>query len=182
GGQQAGVTGPLTDFRVPIEFLNVIPGAVGTVAFGKYLSPDYQVHPGEYIPPVATRTGTPVVQRMNEVYFNLFLPSAPEPAGGWPVAIFGHGTSAHKNEEPLRVAASNAAHGIATIAINLAGHGFGPLSTLTVNQLAGTPVTFLAGGRSVDQNRDGIIGSTEGQLASVPWTIVGATDALRQTA
>src|SRR5262249_23152698 len=131
-GQQTRVTGPLTDFRVPIEFLNVIPGAVGTVAFGKYVSPDYQVHSGEYIPPVGTRTGTPTVQRMNDVYFNLFLPSGPNPAGGWPVALFGHGTSAHKNEEPLRVAASNAAHGIATIAINLAGNGFGPLSTLTV--------------------------------------------------
>src|SRR5262245_23861407 len=136
-GQQNRVTGPLTDFRVPIEFLNVIPGAVGQVAFGKYLSPDYQVHSGEYIPPVATRTGTPVVQRINEVYFNLFLPSGPEPAGGWPVAIFGHGTSGHKNEEALRVAASNAAHGLATIAINLAGNGFGPLSTLTVTQTAG---------------------------------------------
>src|SRR5262249_52478641 len=182
GGQQAGVTGPLTDFRVPIEFLNVIPGAVGTVAFGKYLSPDYQVHSGEYIPPVGTRTGTPTVQRMNDVYFNLFLPSGPKPAGGWPVALFGHGTSAHKNEEPLRVAASNAAHGIATIAINLAGNGFGPLSTLTVNQVAGPPLTFPAGGRSVDQNGDGIISSTEGQLAAAPRTILGETDALRQTA
>src|SRR5262245_56671974 len=160
-GQQTRVSGPLTDFRVPIEFLNIIPGAIGQVAFGKYLSPDYQVHSGEYIPPVATRTGTPVVQRMNEVYFNLFLPAGLEPVGGWPVALFGHGTSAHKNEEPLRVAASNAAHGIATIAINLAGNGFGPLSMLTVTEAAAEPVTFLGGGRSVDQNGDGIIGGTE---------------------
>src|SRR5262245_47764718 len=35
------------------------PGAVGSLAFGRYLSPDYEDHPGEYIPPVATRTGTP---------------------------------------------------------------------------------------------------------------------------
>ena len=180
--QQTRVTGSLTPVRVPIEFLSAIPGTVATVAFGKYLSPDYQVHSGEYIPPVGTRTGTPVVQRMNEVYFNLFLPSGPEPAGGWPVALFGHSTSAHKNEEPLRVAASNAAHGIATIAINMAGNGFGPLGTLTVNPVAGAPVSFLAGGRSVDQNGDGIIGSTEGQLAAAPWTIIGETDALRQTA
>jgi hypothetical protein len=30
---------------------DTFPGAVGSLAFGKYLSPDYQVHPGEY-PPV----------------------------------------------------------------------------------------------------------------------------------
>src|SRR5262249_47786703 len=46
---------------------NFIPGAVSQIAFGKYLSPDYEVHPGEYIPPVATRTGTPVVQQYNEI-------------------------------------------------------------------------------------------------------------------
>jgi Bacterial virulence factor lipase N-terminal len=180
-GQQTRVTGSLTNVAVPIGFLSIIPGSVGTVAFGKYTSPDYQVHSGEYIPPVGTRTGTPAVQRMNDVYFNVFLPSGLEPAGGWPVALFAHGTSGHKNEEPLRVAASNAAHGIATIAINLAGNGFGPLSTLTVNQIAGGPVTFLAGGRSVDQNGDGIIGGTEGQLAASPRTIIGETDALKQT-
>src|SRR5262249_53652953 len=174
------VTGALTDFRVPIEFLNVIPGSVGTVAFGRYLSPDYQIHSGEYIPPVATRTGTPVVQRMNEVYFNLFLPAGPEPAGGWPGAIFGPAPSAHKNEDPRRGAADNAAHGIATIAIIWAGNGFGPLSTLTVNQTTASPMTFLAGGRSVDQNGDGIIGGTEGQLAAAPPTVVGETGGPRQ--
>src|SRR5262249_14478482 len=180
--QQTRLTGPPISVRVPLEFLNVIPGAVGTIAFGRYLSPDYQVHPGEYIPTVGTRTSTPVVQRMNEVYFNLFLPSGPEPAGGWPVALFGHGTSAHKNEEPLRVAASMAAQGVATIAINFAGNGFGPLSTLTVNPLDGAPVPFPAGGRSVDQNGDGLIGGTEGQLAAAPRSVLGETDALRQTA
>src|SRR5262245_46562297 len=72
-GQQTRVTGPHTPVRVPLEFLSVIPGVLGTIAFGKYLSPDFQVHPGEYIAPVGTRTGTPIVRRMNEVYFNLFL-------------------------------------------------------------------------------------------------------------
>src|SRR5262245_30912342 len=185
--QQTRVTGPLNPVRVPIEFLNVIPGAVGTVAFGKYLSPDYEVHPGEYIPAVGTRTGTPVVQQMNEVYFNLFLPAGPAPANGWPVAIFGHGTPSpftggNKNDDVLRVAASNAAHGIATIAINSAGFGFGAQSTLIVNPVAGTPITFSAGGRGIDQNGDNIIGNSEGQFAAAPRTIIGETDALRQTA
>src|SRR5262249_52520350 len=66
----------------------IFPGAVGQLAFGKYASPDYEVPPGEYIPQVGTRTGTPVVQGGKELYFNLVLPSGPKPAGGWPVAVF----------------------------------------------------------------------------------------------
>ena len=54
----------------------IFPGAVGSVAFGKYRSWDYEKHPSEYIPPVATRTGVPLVQGTNDIYFNLFLPSA----------------------------------------------------------------------------------------------------------
>lgn len=182
--QQTRVTGALTPVAVPVQFLNVIPGTVGQIAFGKYGSPDYQVHPGEYIPPVGTRTGTPVVRQTSDVFFNLFLPAAPAPAGGWPVAIFGHssGPTANKNEDPLRVAASNAAHGLATIAINIAGFGFGTQSTLTVNRAAGPAVTLPAGGRGIDQNGDNLIGSSEGQFAAAPRTILGETDALRQTA
>src|SRR5262245_10675131 len=77
--RQTSVSGPTSSVSVSLSLLRAIPGAVGAVAFGSYLSPDYEVHPGEYIPPVATRTGTPVVQAMKEIYFNLFLPSGPEP-------------------------------------------------------------------------------------------------------
>jgi hypothetical protein len=179
--RQISVSGSLSSVPVSLSLLQVIPGAVRTVAFGKYISPDYQVHPGEYIPAVGTRTGTPIVQHMNEVYFNLFLPAGPEPAGGWPVVVYGHGTSSHKNDEALRVAATMAAHGMATIAINVAGNGFGPLSTLTVTPTAGAAVTLSAGGRSIDQNGDGVIGGTEGQLAAAPRSILAETDAMRQT-
>jgi hypothetical protein len=180
--QQTRTIGPLNPpVSVPVEFLNAVPGAVGAIAFGRYVSPDYLVHPGQYIPPVGTRTGVPAVQQMNEVYFNLFLPADPAPAGGWPVVVFGHSTSTNKNEEPLRVAATMAAHGMATIAINVAGNGFGPQSTLTVTPKVGATVTFLAGGRSLDQNGDGLIGGTEGQLATAPRSILAETDAMRQT-
>jgi Calx-beta domain/Bacterial virulence factor lipase N-terminal len=157
------------------------PGAVGSLAFGSYLSPDFEVHPGQYIPPVATRTGTPAVQRTNEVYFNLFLPSGPMPEGGWPVAIFGHGAGRNKNAEPLPVAATMAAHGIATVIINVPGNGFGPLGTLTVNRTTADPVTFSAGGRGIDQDGDHVIGAREGQFATAPQTIVSNRDAQRQT-
>ena len=179
--QQTRATGPLAPARVPVELLRAVPGAVGSIAFGKYEAPDFLAHPGEFLPAVGTWTGTPVVQGTNEVYFNLFLPSGQAPAGGWPVVVYGHSTSAHKNEEPLRVAATMAARGLATIAINVAGNGFGPLSTLTVTPTAGAAVTFPAGGRSVDQNGDGAIGGTEGQLATGSHSILAETDAMRQT-
>jgi hypothetical protein len=114
----------------------------------------------------------------------LFLPAGRAPASGWPVALFGHasGPTSDKHDDPLRVAASNAAHGVATVAINIAGFGFGSRSTLTVNQSAAAPLTFTAGGRSIDQNGDNLIGSSEGQFAMAPRAIIGETDALRQTA
>jgi virulence factor lipase-like protein len=161
---------------------NTFPGAVGSLAFGKYVSPDYQVHPGEYIPPVGTRTGTPAVQGVNEIYFNLFLPSGPTPTGGWPVAIFGHPNGAYKEDPSLFVAGSMAAQGIATLAINAVGHGFGPLGTLTVSQAVGGPVTFPAGGRGIDQDGDGTIVFNEGLTTAAPRDVVFFTDGIRQTA
>ena len=165
---------------VDVSVLQIVPGVVGTIAFGKYRSNDYEVHPGEFMPPIGTRTGTPTVQGANEIYFNLVLPSGPRPPGGWPVAIFGHGLTGNKNSSWM-VAAKMAAHGIATIAINAVGHGFGPLGTLTVTTTSGASVTFSAGGRGIDQNRDQEIAADEGVYAAPPRTIVFVTDGVRQT-
>src|SRR5229473_380703 len=163
-----------------LDALNVIPGVVRELAFGKYSSPDYEVHPGEYIPPIGTLTGTPVASATNDIYFNLFLPSGPKPESGWPVAIFGHGATGNKNAAFL-VAAKMAQHGIATIAINMVGHGFGPLGTLTVTKTDLTSVSFSAGGRGRDQDADGSIDSNEGFLATPPRAIIANTDGIRQT-
>jgi hypothetical protein len=179
--RQNAVTPPLTTAPMPIQALDVIPGAVGSLAFGSYSSPDYQA-PGEYIPPVGTRTGVPAPRRMNTVYFSLFLPPGPRPAAGWPVAIFGHGFGDSRHNSPFVVAASMAARGIATIAINVVGHGGGPLGTVTVNRGGGAPsISFPAGGRGIDQNGDGAIASTEGSGAAAPRTLIGSADGLRQT-
>jgi hypothetical protein len=179
--QQTGDNPPtFTDATVDVSLLRSIPGAISQVAFGKYLSPDYEVHPGEYIPPVGTRTGTPTVQGANEIYFNLFLPSGDKPAQGWPVAIYGHGASGSKQRD-LNVAATLAEHGIATVTINDVGRGFGPLGTLTVNSSANGPVTFAAGGRGIDQDNDHNILATEGENATPPRTLISSRDAQRQT-
>jgi hypothetical protein len=181
--QQTGVDPPVfTPVNLDLSLIrDTFPGAVGTLAFGKYLSPDYQIHPGEYIPPIGTRRGRPAVQGVNEIYFNLYLPSGPTPAGGWPVAIFGHPNGAYKEDPSLFVAGSMAAHGVATLAINAVGHGFGPLGTLTVQSVGG-PVTFSAGGRGIDQNGNRTITFNEGLSAAPPRDIVFFRDGIRQTA
>ena len=80
------------------------------------------------------------------------------------------------------VAAVMAQHGIATIMVNSVGHGFGPLSTLTVTSKEGVSMTFLAGGRGIDQDGNGVIGNPEGIAAAPPRGIIGNRDGFRQTA
>ena len=178
--RQLHTAGPLSPTLVPSFALNVIPGSVGELAFGSYQSPDYETAAGE-IPQVGTASGVPAVQSVNTIYFNLIIPSGPEPAGGWPVAIFGHGFGDNKNSSPFVVAATLAHAGIATIAINVVGHGFGPDGTLTVNLSDGAPVTFNAGGRAVDQDGNGTFDSTEGVNALPPDGIISNRDGLNQT-
>ena len=167
---------------VPVALLNLFPGSVGRVAFGKYVSPDYQVHPEQYIPAIGTRTGTPAAEGTNEIHFNLFLPSGSMPSNGWPVVIVGHGVNNSKNVLPLQVASSMAKYGLATIAINAVGHGFGRESLLRVTRTVGAPIDFPAGGRGIDQNDDGRIDDSEGLGASRPRTAVVFSDSYRQTA
>jgi hypothetical protein len=179
--QQTGDNPPaFTGTNLDLSLLDIIPGSVGQIAFGKYLSPDYEVHPGEFIPPVGTRTGTPEVHGYNEVYFNLILPPGPKPKDGWPVALFGHGSGQNKNGV-LNVAAAMSEHGIATIAINVVGHGFGPLGTLAVSQQGHATVTLPSGGRGFDQNGDHRIDSSEGVEATAPGRLIHDRDGLGQT-
>jgi hypothetical protein len=169
------------DLSATSPLRTIYPGAVGAVAFGRYVSPDYQVHPGEYIPAVGTRSGTPAVQETNQIYFNLFLPSGQSPAAGWPIAIVGHGNNNSKNGLPLSVASSLARRGIASIAINAVGHGLSPQGMMSVSGTAGA-VTFPSGGRGIDQNGDGIIGTNEGAATQDPRRLVFFSDGFRQTA
>ena len=171
------------------------PGAIGQVAFGRYSSPDYLTpcsNPtpptltapcDRFIPPVGTRTGIPLAQGTEEIYFNLFLPAEtperPRPARGWPVVIFSMGSGDSKELGPYLAAPANAARGIALIAINGVGQGFGPLSTLTLHGVFGS-IPFLAGGRSYDQNGNGLL-SNEGNEAIPQGTSIRRRDIFRQT-
>jgi hypothetical protein len=179
-----------TTVPVPLASLRIVPGAIGSIAFGRYRSPDYETAAG-VIPAVGTRTGRPAPQVENDIYFNLFLPSTPEPSGGWPVVIAGHGAGAagkNTGNVPVAVAATLAKHGLATIAINAVGSGGGPLGTLTVTKTDTSAVTLPAGGRNVDRNTDGVFGQPPGSLGEGlntqldgPDAIIFARDGLRQT-
>jgi hypothetical protein len=180
--QQTTVAGPLTPAvgQPPVLATQIFPGSIAKIAYGSFASPNYE-DASQAIPAVGTRTGVPAVQSVNNLVFTLFVPSGTAPAGGWPVAIFGHGFTDSMNGAPWVVASSLAHAGFATIAINVVGHGRGAASTYTVTQAPGAaPVTFSAGGRGIDQNGDGKIDSTEGVNAA-GGSIVSNRDGLRQT-
>jgi hypothetical protein len=179
---QALTVGPLvpTSLNGNLAALQVFPGSVGTLAFGKFTGQHWQ-NANVFIPQVPTRQSVPS-QGTEEVFFNLFIPSGPRPTNGWPVAIFGHGFTDSKQGAPFAVASTLAHNGIASIAINVVGHGFGPNSTLSVKQGA-TTTTFLEGGRGFDQDGNGQITSAEGSSTFVlsPQGTIGSRDALQQT-
>ncbi|HEY1529036.1 MAG TPA: hypothetical protein VGH51_22655 [Candidatus Angelobacter sp.] len=179
---QALTVGPLipTSLNATLGALQVFPGSIGTLAFGKFSGTHWQ-NANVFIPQVPTRQSVPS-QGTEDIFFNLFIPSGPRPTNGWPVAIFGHGFTDSKQGAPFAVASVLAHNGIASIAINVVGHGFGPNSTLTVQQGA-TSTTFLEGGRGVDQDGNGQITSAEGSSTFVlsPQGTVGSRDALQQT-
>ena len=178
--RQTGTAPAFTPSFVPTPALGVIPGAVASVAFGKFSSPDYQ-NAARVIPATGTLTGHPVAQGSNELVFELFTPSGPRPAGGWPVAIFGHGFTDSMYGAPWTVASVFASKGIATIAISVVGHGGGAAGTLNVIPTAGLPVVVPSGGRGFDQDGNGVIDSTEGVSAVGAQSIVSSRDGLRQT-
>jgi hypothetical protein len=181
-------TGTAPAFNPPATFplgdLRSLPGAVGHIAFGRFWARNYLVQSGAFIPPVGTRTGRPAVLGTHDIYFNLVLPSGTPPPDGWPVAIFGTVGGGNKQGVlgPVGLfAATLAQRGIALIAINSVGHGFGPLGSLTVNRTSADPVTFPAGGRGIDQNGDGVIESREGMAAAAPFRILDERDGFQQT-
>ena len=179
--QQVSPTGP----AVPGEPYNLIgarwvPGAVGRIAFGRFAAPDYLVHPGEYLEPIRSRTGSPQRQGSNTLHFTLTLPAGPAPPNGWPVVVFGHGGNGTRATTPLLIASIPASHGLAVICIDLVGHGRGPASTLTLALTDGSSITLPAPGRGFDQNNDGAIETLEGHNATAPRLLAQYSDAVTQ--
>ena len=178
--RQVGTAPTFATSFLPTPALNIVPGAIAKIAFGQYRSPDYETA-GKYIPATPTLLGQPQPQGANDLLFEVFLPAGPKPVNGWPVAMFGHGFLDNMYGAPWAVASVLASQGIATVAINVVGHGGGALGTLTVLKNAGAPVILPAGGRGIDQDGNGTIDSIEGVNAVAPRTLIGSRDGLRQT-
>ena len=171
--------------------LSFVPNSISEVAFGSFQAPNY-LNAQSYIPPVPTLTGEPVVQSTSTIHFVLFVPAGTAPANGWPVAIYGHGFGDNIEVGPYRVASTMAANGIATIAMEIIGNGYGPLGTISVTLAKGKAVNFPFGGRATDPTLPGGIyggfkthsgiGSSDGILASGPGQLFGLSHTTIQTA
>jgi len=158
------------------------PTDIRVIAFGRFGAQSF-LTADRVIPATPTRAEAPAAQGREDVDVTVYLPTGPTPPDGWPVAIFGHGFSNDRHVVPMLVAATLARSGYATAAINVVGHGGGPEGTLTVLRTGQEPVTLPAGGRGVDQDGDGRIGSTEGVGAQPgsALSLISNRDGLRQT-
>ena len=160
---------------------NVSAVAAGRYVFGSYLSPSW-LSPAGDIPQTPTRSRGPVVAGQVRVPFVAIIPAGPTPRGGWPVALFGHGFT-RSDADVFLAAPLNASRGLATIATDVVGHGYGPRSVWQVTR-GGRTVSVPAHARGIDRDGNGTIDSTEGSSTAVqpaPLAQVGSRDGLRQT-
>ena len=142
---------------------NLALAGVGCYAFGSYESPQYARSDSTIVPTPTTRT--PPVQGKVRNGFALIVPAGVPPTGGWPVAVYGPGFT-RSYFDLFATADLNAAAGIATIATNPLGHGYGPASTITVEGLPSSR-TFLSYGRGKDLTGDGEIEAAEGSQPAI---------------
>jgi pimeloyl-ACP methyl ester carboxylesterase len=177
-GQVAVNPAQFADVSLPIT--SPLIQGIGAIGFGSFASPNF-LNDQQVIPWTPTGQAVSLPGSVNEIYFHVFLPSAPQPAAGYPVVIFGHGFGDSQWGGPTAMAPVLAQAGFATIAINAVGHGFGPQSQVIITDTSGNVTTLTEGGRGVDLNGDGQIGPYEGCLAANPAE-VGLRDCLRQTA
>jgi hypothetical protein len=154
-------------------------GSLGSLAFGTYLSP-LLLNSQQLIEPAPTGTDPAVPTPCNEIAFHVYVPATPKPITGYPVMIFGHALGDSSIGGPTVVAPALASQGIATIAIDAVGHGFGPQSNIVITDPSGNNTTVPLPGRGIDLTGSGTIGPTDGCLILSPVT-VGLRDCFRQT-
>jgi hypothetical protein len=179
--QQTGIQPTqLSSFVIPIASLSSVIQGLGSIAIGSFTSPSF-LDATRTIQPAATGSPVTMPTATNQVYFNALLPDSTKPSAGYPVVIFGHGFGDSRFGGPTAVSAKFATAGFATLAINAAGHGYGPESTVTFTDKSGHATMLTSGGRSVDYNGDGTIEANEGCAIMTPVAI-GLRDCFRQTA
>jgi len=174
---QTGVSGVNYNQTLP---LGVLPG-VERISFGVYLSPLYLNTSGPQagtISTTPTNISIPTPSVLVPVSFHLFLPSASSAPGKIPVIIYGHGLGDSQFGAPTFAASTWAQKGFATLAIEITGHGFGPLSTTQVATSSGN-VIVATPGRGIQFSPAAPIGPSDGCILP---TAIGTRDCSRQTA
>lgn len=176
--RQVGVSpATFSPMAIPRALLDFVPGSVATIGYGRISATSF-LQSDQTITDVGTK-GTPPATGTGSLYFNVYLPAGAKPAAGWPVVLTGMGTAGNKEVFNINVASELAAAGIATLGINPHMRGMGPLSTTTITRLDNSTITFLAGGRGVDMNRDNVYQAAEDDVVG---SIAGSRDTIRQTA
>jgi len=201
----ANISGNLPSLRIldTDRNANRLPPAIKSIAFFRIQVPNYLQRAVDTVDdatcawdetlqqcatlvPFATYAGTPKQFGTTDLYLELIVPSGTPPSGGWPVVVWGHersfGAVAANGVRgfQLRVAAVFASQRIATVSWNQVGFGFGPASTVTVEQSDKPALTFPFPGRAYDVNHDGTYDATEGSVGFKETRILFDRDANRQ--
>ncbi len=163
--RSADPAAPLVSEPVP----NLAAAGAGCFAFGSIQSPQFARADSTIAP---TPSGsTPRALGAQRIGFALIVPAGPAPAGGWPTAVYGPGFT-RSYFDLFATSDLNAAAGIATLATDPLGHGYGPASSVSVGP-PGAETTFLAYGRGRDLDGDGVIGNAEGSQPTKLFTPSG---------
>lgn len=152
---------------------------VDRIAFGTFQSPNF-FDAQQRIPYTPTAKPLAMPESSNTILLHAYIPSSPMPAGGYPVILFGHSWGENSYLTPTLTASALAQAGFVVLAFNTVGHGYGPESVVEIVQQGNVVSRLAGGGRGVDLNGDGQVGSSEGCFLVWPYP-VGARDCLRQT-
>lgn len=151
---------------------------VGQIAFGTVMSPLFLDPASGAIPQTPTRRPLRLPAISVPVSYHVFLPAAPAPSDGYPVAIYGHGLGDNQFGAPTYIASTLAQAGIATLAFEITGHGYGPGGVVNVTTSTGVQ-TVPTPGRGILIPGNQTIGESDGCI--VPGAIA-VRDCARQTA
>jgi hypothetical protein len=174
---QTGVPGLSLDQTLPLDVLT----GVERIAFGLVLSPLYLNTSGPQAGTISTiPTNAPISDPSTvvPVSFHLFLPASNSSSGKIPVIIYGHGLGDSQFGAPTFAASTWAQKGFATLAIEITGHGFGPLSTTQVTTNSGN-VIVPTPGRGIQFSPTAPIGSSDGCILP---NAIATRDCSRQSA
>lgn len=155
---------------------------IGRIAFGSIASPNYLASPLPVIPQRPTGEAVTLPAGATRIDFHVFLPAGTRPAGGWPVVLFGHGLGDSRFGLPSIAGLALAGRGLAVVAMNAVGSGYGPRSVFEVRTSSDGTRTFPGGGRAADIDGDGVFGPTDGCIVIAPGAPYSIRDCLRQTA